>query len=223
MTEKEEKLQNKLFALIFALLILIATSMALIYFGKPQASELLTETITNVRREYVYDEYAYRLGINEILSSDRDLYFNAIGHFTNITRNSKIAETILDAALSNNVPVNVAFAIAWQESRFNSQAINENGNGTIDNGLFQINEYYHPAVDAHDIVEASHYAMEYLNIQYRRFDSWDIAIVLYNAGNVENLSDHSMRYLASVLEKENEYNERFNNFRRSIGVPNIRD
>lgn len=221
MTTKEEKTQTRLFVLIGVLLTFLAALVfGTLFFLKPPITST-RETITQIHREIVYDEFLTGIRINDILIKDRELYFQSLGFYSGLTRNNEIAAIIVDAALTKEVPVNLAFAIAWTESRFNPLAVNTNGNNTTDNGLFQINDYYHPEVDPFDNTEASHYAMGYLTEQYNKFYSWDIAGMLYNAGTVENISNHSMRYLAEFTEKEKEFDEEFNIFRRNLNISNF--
>jgi len=217
MTENEGKTQTRLFLLIFTLFaFIVALVFSTLFAITLPATRNNIETITQTRREIVYDRFLTKMEINDILAKDRELYFNALGFYTNLTKNNEIAVAIVDAALTQGVPVNMAFAISYTESRFNPEAVNVNVNETIDNGLFQINDFYHPDVNPFDIIEASHYAMEYLLVQYEKFYSWDIAGMLYNAGVVDNIADHSLRYMVEFTEKEKEFDEQFNSFRRSL-------
>ena len=61
--------------------------------------------------------------------------------------NYDIAKIIIDEALKENVPVNLAFALCMKESTFNPTAFNKNKNGSIDRGLFQLNNYYRPKME----------------------------------------------------------------------------
>lgn len=226
MTENEAKAQGKLFSIIWALIALFASLTFLVItmsYVNSNKSFLNERTIMQTRVQIEYDNYLTGLDINDILTENRDLYFNAIGFYTTITRDNEIAKIVLDAAITKRVPVNLAFALVWQESRFNENAVNENGNGTVDNGLFQINNHYHVDVDPFDLEAASMYAMDYVLEHYEKFYDWEIAAMLYNAGTVANVSDHSLRYMASLTDKEKEYDEQFNSFRRNLNIPSIQN
>lgn len=180
--------------------------------------------ITQIKREYVYDEFLTRNRINDTIN-DVDYYY-VLAYYTEQTGNKNVAEAILNNALEKNVPVNIAFALSFVESTFRPDAINEsNSNGTVDRGLFQLNSatFRNADFDFFDPYESAENGLDYLLGKYEMYGSWESAIVMYNAGVESNLSNRSLTYLSRILEKESFFDEGFNSFRRDINYYRSRD
>lgn len=180
--------------------------------------------ITQVKREYVYDEFLTRNRVNDTIKEENYYYF--LAYYTEITGNRNISEHIMSGALERNIPVNIAFALAFVESTFDPQAINEsNSNGTIDRGLFQLNSatFRNFDIDFFDSYQNTQAGLNYLFRKYEMYGSWESAIIMYNAGVEANLSNRSLTYLSRILEKERFFDEGFNSFRRDINYYRGRD
>ena len=72
-------------------------------------------------------------------------YLQKLGELVNFyslyTNSREIAQVIIEESLEQNLPINIAFALAWRESQFNPRAISPpNRGGSIDWGLFQLND-----------------------------------------------------------------------------------
>ena len=61
-----------------------------------------------------------------------------------ITGDKNVSQAILTEAEANDIPISLAFALAYTESSYNAQAVNKNSNKTIDRGLFQLNNNSFP-------------------------------------------------------------------------------
>lgn len=131
-----------------------------------------------------------------------------------------ISETILEKSLNWDVPIGLAFGLAWSESRFNPRAINgiHNSNGTRDWGLFQLNDGYRPEwtrEDFFDVHKNTEAAMEHLALMLRQFDYKPVvAIAAYNAGGNgvrEGVGFTTLNHISNVMEMkqilESEINE----------------
>ncbi|WP_461249005.1 transglycosylase SLT domain-containing protein, partial [Treponema sp. R6D11] len=58
-----------------------------------------------------------------------------------------------------NVPAALAFALCWEESRFNPRAVGKpNRDGSIDRGLFQLNNRSFPELDTYMFFNVQHNA-----------------------------------------------------------------
>jgi hypothetical protein len=105
--------------------------------------------------------------------------------FTGITGSSVIAEVILDSALNYEVSPALAFALAYEESKFEVSAMNKNAD-SIDRGLFQLNsksfpkltvkEFYDPAVNARNGVSHLRFCLDSGGNEVA-------ALAMYNAGH----------------------------------------
>jgi hypothetical protein len=64
-----------------------------------------------------------------------------IDFYTQFTGNTQVTAIILEMALVLEIPINLAFSLAWKESRFDYKAISPpNRGGSRDWGLFQLND-----------------------------------------------------------------------------------
>ncbi|UKI53636.1 MAG: transglycosylase SLT domain-containing protein [Treponema sp.] len=57
---------------------------------------------------------------------------------------------ILEEAEKNDIPLSLAFALAYTESHYNVNAVNKNRNSSIDRGLFQLNNRSFPQLKEED-------------------------------------------------------------------------
>jgi soluble lytic murein transglycosylase-like protein len=114
---------------------------------------------------------------------DRDAVLDFYAAYTG---DREVARAILEAALRAEVPVNLAFALGWQESRFDTNAVSSlNYYGTRDWGLFQLNDAARPGwkrADFFDISRNAESAMQYLRLCLGEMGSVDMALAAYNAG-----------------------------------------
>jgi soluble lytic murein transglycosylase-like protein len=102
----------------------------------------------------------------------------------------------------------LAFALCWEESRFNPQAENrKNRNASIDRGLFQLNDRSFPALNGADFFNPrinSYYAMAHLRWCLNSGGTEIAALAMYNAGvhRVANLGTPkgTLDYVHRVLQ-----------------------
>jgi len=69
--------------------------------------------------------------------------------FAALTGSREISEAILDEAQAKNVSPGLAFALAYEESRYNPKAINRNKD-SVDRGLFQLNSKSFPKLSVEE-------------------------------------------------------------------------
>lgn len=98
----------------------------------------------------------------------------------------------------NQIPM--FFCISKLESNFNSKALNLNKNGTIDAGLFQINEIWK---------EKCHYKL------YTTEDNIDCALIIYNEQGLDAWTTYK-KYKNTCLNSINKYIETEKNKIESI-------
>ena len=105
--------------------------------------------------------------------------------YTNITENREIALAILEEADKNDIPLSLAFSLAYAESRYKVRAYNANNNGTIDRGLFQLNSSTFPKLTEDDFfnpsVSAKH-GLAHLRFCLNTAGNEISALAMYNAG-----------------------------------------
>ncbi|MCX7026751.1 MAG: lytic transglycosylase domain-containing protein [Spirochaetes bacterium] len=131
-----------------------------------------------------------------------------VDFFTSLTRSKPVALAILDNAAKRSVPAGLAFAIAYEESRFNPKAYNENQN-SIDRGLFQLNSTTFPGMSETQAFDPAYNAKEGVHYFKRILESAGnevSALAMYNAGKTRVFQKGApvttLDYIARILNYE---------------------
>ena len=105
--------------------------------------------------------------------------------YLRVTGRRDVTMAILEAANRENIPFPLAFALAYTESRFNKKAVNSNVNGSIDRGLFQLNNRTFPKLAESDFFApetSARYGMSHLRFCMNVAGNDLTALAMYNAG-----------------------------------------
>jgi len=140
-----------------------------------------------------------------------------IDFFAVICQGREIAYAILDSADEFDVPPALAFALCWEESRFNPYAINrQNRNGSIDRGLFQLNNRSFPHLDVsvyYNINSNARYGISYLRQCLNMGGNEISALAMYNAGpgrvRSTGAPEVTLKYASRILENRRKIESRF--------------
>jgi Soluble lytic murein transglycosylase and related regulatory proteins (some contain LysM/invasin domains) len=140
-----------------------------------------------------------------------------IDFFTDICSSREIAQAILHNANEFNVPAALAFALSWEESRFNPRAVSRpNRDGSVDRGLFQLNNRSFPDLDTlsfFNIQYNARYGVSYLRYCLDFGGSEVSALAMYNAGTgrVKSTGAPSvtLNYISRILENKSKIESRF--------------
>jgi hypothetical protein len=107
--------------------------------------------------------------------------------FSRVTSSRQVAEVILENAGNFNISPSLAFALCWEESRYNVRAVNwKNLNESVDRGLFQLNCCSFPSLGEQDFFDPginAYYGMAHLRWCLDSGGSDVSALAIYNAGN----------------------------------------
>ncbi len=104
--------------------------------------------------------------------------------FASLTGSHEISEIILTEAQKKNVAPGLAFALAFEESRYNPNAINRNKD-SIDRGIFQLNSKSFPklSVEAFYVPETNiRLGLSHLAFCLEQGKNDISALAMYNAG-----------------------------------------
>ncbi|MDA8424626.1 MAG: lytic transglycosylase domain-containing protein [Treponema sp.] len=118
------------------------------------------------------------------LYRDKTMQESCLDFFSALTGSIPIAKAILDNSVRFQVPASLAFALAFEESRFQADAINRNG-GSIDRGLFQLNSRSFPELrmaDFYDPEINARYGLAHLHYCLAASGNEVAALAMYNAG-----------------------------------------
>jgi len=143
-----------------------------------------------------------------------------IDFFSEISPSRKIAEVILANADLYDIAPALAFALAWEESRLNPRAVNsKNRNGSIDRGLFQLNNHSFPRLEVQSFFDSdlnAKYGMSHLRFCLDTGVSEVAALAMYNAGTgrvggtgtPKTTLDYAGRILENRWEIESQFRDR---------------
>jgi hypothetical protein len=140
-----------------------------------------------------------------------------IGFFTGICSDREVAQAILDNSEIFKVSPALAFALSWEESRFNPWAINRyNRNGSIDRGLFQLNNKSFPNLDIaafFDVNSNAYYGIGHLRHCLNTGGSEISALAMYNAGTnrvrTTGAPEVTLNYISRILNNKSKIESRF--------------
>ena len=140
-----------------------------------------------------------------------------IEFFSALCSNRGIAQAILDNTDEYDVPPALAFALSWEESRFNPHAINRhNRDGSVDRGLFQLNSRSFPNLEPaafFDIKSNARYGVGHLRHCIDSAASEISALAMYNAGTGRVRStgapEVTLNYISRILENRRKIESRF--------------
>jgi hypothetical protein len=156
-----------------------------------------------------------------ILSSYRDEVSRnrVVDFFSPIVNSPELAAIILTNADSFNISPSLAFALCWEESRYDFRAVNRNNrNGSVDRGLFQLNGSSFPQIQEEDFFNPSinaYYAMAHLRWCIDTGGSVIAGLAMYNAGTTRVRQDNTPKKTLDYISRVLEYQSRIEEFFRS--------
>jgi hypothetical protein len=162
-------------------------------------------------------------GQDEILEAYRDpvIRDQVIAFFSGIIHSSELAQAILANADIYDIPPAVAFALCWEESRFSVRAVNQkNSNGSIDRGLFQLNNRSFPHLGDKDFFDPrtnSYYGLSHLRWCLDFGGSLVAGLAMYNAGtnrvSAGSTPKRTLDYVSSIFTSKQRIEALFNEHR----------
>jgi hypothetical protein len=140
-----------------------------------------------------------------------------IDFFSYICSNPKVVQAILENADKFDVPPALAFALSWEESKFNPNAINHyNRNGSVDRGLFQLNSRSFPNLDNSVFFDANknaYYGISHLRHCLNSGNNEVSALAMYNAGTgrvkTSGAPEVTLKYISRILENRRKIESNF--------------
>ncbi|MCL2763079.1 MAG: lytic transglycosylase domain-containing protein [Treponema sp.] len=182
------------------------------------ALELGNETSRGMRQtQFFAQAKAGRRDIIQELYREEESRDRVVGFFMEVCASREIAEVILANASLYNIPPALAFALAWEESRFNPLAVNaKNRDGSIDRGLFQLNNRTFPRLDLPSFFNPeinAKYGMSHLQHCLEIGGTEVSALAIYNAGagrvRGSGAPKVSLDYASRILENRWLIEDRF--------------
>jgi hypothetical protein len=131
-----------------------------------------------------------------------------VDFFTSLCGSPDIAAVILTNAAAFNISPGLAFALCWEESRYNPLAVNrKNRDESVDRGLFQLNNRSFPGINEPEFFNPSinaWYGMSHLRLCLNTGGTEIAALAMYNAGTgrVRSMGapKNTLDYIQRILE-----------------------
>jgi hypothetical protein len=140
-----------------------------------------------------------------------------VAFFAALCGSRNIAAVILANAEAFDISPSLAFALCWEESRYEPMAVNrKNRDESIDRGLFQLNNRSFPNIAVSDFFNPSinaWYGMGHLRLCLDTGGTEIAGLAMYNAGTgrVRNTGapKHTLDYIHRILERRARIDESF--------------
>jgi hypothetical protein len=138
----------------------------------------------------------------KIVSVLRPEYLEKVYSFYNeFTKNREVTKTIIKYSLDYNIPVNLVFALAWKESRFDTKNVfmNKDSKGRVlsrDWGLFSLNDKERKKwtkADFFNVDKNTKEALDYFSWAYKKYGP-NVATVMFNSGSSRILAKKDLPY-----------------------------
>ncbi|AEE17629.1 transglycosylase SLT domain-containing protein [Treponema brennaborense] len=136
--------------------------------------------------------------------------------YTHITENNNVAVAILEEADKNDIPLSLAFALAYTESRYKARAVNKNTNASIDRGLFQLNSSSFPSLKEDDFFDpavSARYGLSHLRFCLDTAGNEIAALAMYNAGTnrvrKNGTPQMTLNYVSKIIDYRQGLDELF--------------
>lgn len=130
--------------------------------------------------------------------------------YSHITGSESVANAILVNADKNDIPLSLAFALSYVESRYKAKAVNHNKNSTTDRGLFQLNSASFSKLSEEDCfnpdINAKH-GLTHLRFCLDTAGNEVAALAMYNAGTVKVKSGSTPQMTLDYVSKIMSYRE----------------
>ena len=127
-----------------------------------------------------------------------------------ITGDEDVTHAILTEADKNDIPLSLAFALAYTESNYKVTAINRNTNESIDRGLFQLNNKSFPKLTEADFFDpyvSAKYGMSHLRFCINTAGNEVAGLAMYNAGTNRVRSNKTPQSTLNYVNKILSYQE----------------
>jgi hypothetical protein len=199
--EKHKARKADIFQLFVSLLMLGAL-IAIVAFAVMD-HQMVTHIDDKLRERTVY------LSISDLDADVRDRILtnqraDMVDWLTTHTQNREVTERIISAVYNSNIPVLIYFALLAEESGYNPNARGINANGSLDIGIGQLNNFVYSSVSMEILFDLGFNlkkSVEQLATNYIYTYNWELAIIIYNCGNLISVPKTTLEYMCRVMRK----------------------
>lgn len=138
---------------------------------------------------------------------DLETRTKVIWFYNQITGNPEVTDAILYYADHNDIPLSLAFSLAWTESKYNQSAQHTNKNQSVDRGLFQLNSTSFPALNESDFFNpyiSARNGLSHLRFCLDTAGNEVAALAMYNAGTTRvrnnGTPQSTLNYVSKIVD-----------------------
>ncbi|MBN2510492.1 MAG: transglycosylase SLT domain-containing protein [Spirochaetales bacterium] len=157
--------------------------------------------------------------------TDLGLYFfrqeltrqRVVEFYAKVTGSKKVAALILEYAAKEDIPLPLAFSLAWAESGFNPKAVNANRT-SVDRGLFQLNSRSFPGLSEEQFFDPkvnTATGLDYLRYCLDVGGNEVAGLAMYNAGRTRvtetGAPKMTLDYISKILKYADYLHDEFEN------------
>ncbi len=135
--------------------------------------------------------------------------------YAGVAGDSELSRIILLYASAYDIPLPLAFALAWGESQFNPRAFNRNPQ-SVDRGLFQLNSLAFPHLPVQDFYDPrinARLGMKHLRYCLDIGQNELVGLAIYNAGGLKVRNKgtpyNTLTHIARILDYRRTLEEEF--------------
>lgn len=209
-------MQQKKFR-VFAIIIVASTTATISISCKNQAQTFHPDIDSEIVRLAALSPseipgFMQNLDRSDIISEyyrDPTTRQSVIEFFGGLTHSDRIAAVILENADRFGVPPGLAFALAYEESKFKVSAVNDNGD-SLDRGIFQLNSKSFPDLGPDQVFDPAvnaRYGLAHLEFCLRTGGNEVAALAMYNAGSRRVTKDGTPRRTLDYIFRITKYEE----------------
>lgn len=134
--------------------------------------------------------------------------------YDRITGYRDITYRIIEQCLYFDVPINIALALCYEESRFYIYAENgiHNKDGSADYGLFQLNSYVYSEYEKEYLMDINNnirFGIQHLRSDYEEYGDWFKAVIAYNSGSISDVPESTIHHMAKIFNRAREYDRMY--------------
>ena len=211
--------------LAVALSLIFVVATLLVYYLLPSSddSDLVENEITMIEIseeveepavdfQNIISEVSFETFDNNNVDNGLEMYRQPLSRsatewfYYQITGDRDVTQAILTEADKNDIPLSLAFALAYTESSYKVNAINKNTNQSIDRGLFQLNNNSFPDLTEEDFFDpytSAKYGMSHLRFCLNTAGNEVAGLAMYNAGTGRVRSNKTpqstLNYVGKIL------------------------
>lgn len=157
--------------------------------------------------------------------TDLGLYFfrqeltsgKVLDFYSKVTGSTAIAGLIIEYSSAEDIPLPLAFSLAWAESGFNPRAVNEN-RSSVDRGLFQLNSRSFPKMTEAEFFNPrknTAAGLKYLKYCLNVGGNEVAGLAMYNAGRTRvtesGAPKMTLDYVSKILKYSSYLHDEFEN------------